>query len=95
MAEKMYLLTFEQAKEAALESMQVERYLRGIPVLSVNEELLEDHLEAHEYRERTALYEYRDNAWHCTSCGDAEPVGGAEYCPTCGARIVGNSGDVL
>ncbi len=45
--------------------------------------------------ERTALYEYRNHAWHCTSCGDVEPVGGAEYCPTCGAHIVGNRGGAL
>jgi Lar family restriction alleviation protein len=45
--------------------------------------------------ERTTLYEYRNHAWHCTSCGDVEPVGGAEYCPTCGAHIVGNRGGVL
>lgn len=90
MSKKKYLLT---AADLCEYGMAVTNKL-GLSVIETSE-FIDKFLDEHEYRERTTLYEYRNHAWHCTSCGDVEPVGGAEYCPTCGAHIVGNRGGVL
>lgn len=90
MSEKKYLLTAREISDIVNGAA-----CAGSAFESVDDIPGDEWLEAHEYRERTALYEYRNHAWHCTSCGDVEPVGGAEYCPTCGAHIVGNRGGVL
>lgn len=97
MSEKKYLLTHDeicQLDDIARSALAYEAD-ENDEMVELKQREYSNMLEAHEYRERTALYEYRNHAWHCTSCGDVEPVGGAEYCPTCGAHIVGNRGGVL
>lgn len=40
--------------------------------------------------QRTCSYERDEQAdcWRCSECREPEPVGGARYCPSCGAMVV-------
>lgn len=102
MSEKKYLLTFGEIYEAALNSVEIARFLRGIPVLGVDTDRLEEQLLEHEHEERTCrMTQYGPEYvlagwWHCSECeGPVYPpcneeiaVWALQQCPRCGAKVV-------